>query len=236
MRAAVTIGNRLVARCESLRPRPMQSRSMLAAHGDVCSAFMKIPWSAQPADPRVVPAASTVPGPLEGVGPAPLVLARVRDGDTAALQALNAMLLTSPSYKLQSQGRLPSAREGDALYASLPPGVPRQEKFLWCAWQQQRLVGCIEVIRHWPVRDAAYIGLLQVAEALHRGGIGMQVLQLARQNMRGWTEVRRLRLAVSANNAAALAFWRKAGFREIGQVDRQSDFVAPLLVMERPFG
>ena len=177
---------------------------------------------------------TTLSMPLSVEHLAPLSLVRMRDGNPDDMLALNAMMLASPSHKLLTQGRLPSAHEGEMLFESLPAGAVREDKFLWCAWQQQRLVGCIEVIRHWPVKDAAYIGFLQVAEALHRRGLGMQILKTARQNMRSWRGVRRLRLAVAENNPGALAFWRQAGFRDIGQRDRQAEFTAPLIVMERP--
>jgi ribosomal protein S18 acetylase RimI-like enzyme len=62
----------------------------------------------------------------------------------------------------------------------------------------------------------------------------MQILKLARQNMRSWRGARRLRLAVAENNRGAIAFWRQAGFRDTGQRDRQAEFIAPLVVMERP--
>jgi GNAT superfamily N-acetyltransferase len=84
------------------------------------------------------------------------------------------------------------------------------------------------------VRDVAYIGLLQVHEARMRLGLGMQILEMARQIARGWSGVRRLQLAVAENNAGASAFWRHAGFRLTGLIEQHPDFTAPLVVMERP--
>lgn len=163
-----------------------------------------------------------------------ITLARLRDGGgTAGLMALNAMMLTSPSHLLLTQNRLPMADEGEKLFASLPAGAGRQDKFLFCAWQQQRLVGCIELIRRWPARDVAYIGILQVREAQLRLGHGTQILEIASHIARGWRGVRRLRLAVAANNLGAIAFWRHVGFQETGQRELRSDFTAPLIVMER---
>jgi ribosomal protein S18 acetylase RimI-like enzyme len=161
-------------------------------------------------------------------------MVRVRDGGASDLMALNAMMLASPSHMLLAQGRLPAINEGEKLLASLPAGASREDKFLWCAWQKHRLVGCIEVIRHWPMRDAAYIGFLLVSESQMRRGLGSQILTETNQRVRGWSGVRRLRLAVAENNLGAMAFWRQAGFREIGQHARQAGFSAPLSVMERP--
>ena len=164
----------------------------------------------------------------------PLVLVRLRASASQDLQALNAMLLGSPSYKLLSQGRLPASDEGSKLLASLPVDAAREDKFLWCAWQQTQLVGCIEVIRHWPQHDTAYIGFALIREEHRRRGLGSQIFKTARQNIRSWRGVRRLRLAVVENNRGAIAFWRGVGFRDTGQRDRQADFAAPLIVMERP--
>ena len=163
-----------------------------------------------------------------------LSLVRMRDAGSADVLALNALMLASPSHRLLTQGRLPSALEGSMLFATLPVGARREDKFLWGAWRQRQLVGCIEVIRHWPTHDCGYIGSMVVAEIQQRKGLGTEMLQMARQQMRGWHGVRRMRLAVTENNQGAIEFWRRAGFRDTGQRDHQVAFVKPLVVMERP--
>jgi ribosomal protein S18 acetylase RimI-like enzyme len=174
--------------------------------------------------------------PSAGVEPLGVKLTRVQDGGSADMAALNAMMLASPSHLLLTQRRLPSINEGTKLFSALPPGTRREDKFLWCGWQDRRVVACIEIIRHWPARDVAYVGLLLVDEAQRRRGIGTETLDAARQVARGWSSVRRLQLAVAENNAGAIAFWRHAGFRSTGVREQRPDFTAALMVMERPLG
>ena len=161
-------------------------------------------------------------------------LSRMQSTSTSELAALNRMLIVSASYFLLTQNRLPTANEGQELVSSVPPGAKREDKFLWAAWQLESLVGCIEITRHWPARDLAYIGYLQVHDAKRRRGIGTQTLELACHRVRGWSGVRRLQLAVSENNASGLAFWLAVGFRVTGHREHRSGFTAPLIVMERP--
>ena len=49
-----------------------------------------------------------------------------------------------------------------------------------------------------------------------------------------WPGVRRLCLAVAENNSAALAFWRRAGFRDTGLREHPADYTTPLAVLDRP--
>ena len=163
-----------------------------------------------------------------------MVLSRLHKGLTGQLVQLNALMHASPRYRLLVQGELPSQREGDKLLESAPEFLAPADKFVWGAWCDGRLLGCIEVLRRWPTRDCAYIGFLLVAEPFQRQGFGRQILALARQQVRTWPGVRRLRLAVTANNTPARAFWRHAGFRDTGQRDAQPGFIAPLIVLERP--
>ena len=52
---------------------------------------------------------------------------------------------------------------------------------------------------------------------------------------RPWPEIDCLRLGVVVSNTAALAFWRKLGYRETGEVKPpQPGIVAELQVFEKP--
>jgi len=171
------------------------------------------------------------PMPLGGP---PVRLERITDPRSPDIAALNSLLLATPSFRLQTQGRLPSANEGVSLFQSLPRGASRDDKFLWGAWSDGELVGCLEVVRHWPQHDCACIAFIVVVERLHRHGLGAQMVKLSRQRMHAWPGVRRLCLAVAENNGAALAFWRRAGFRDTGLREHPTDYTTPLAVLERP--
>jgi RimJ/RimL family protein N-acetyltransferase len=90
------------------------------------------------------------------------------------------------------------------------------------------------VIRGYPVRESAVIGLLLLAEAWQRRGIGRAFAALLEQRIASWPEIERFRLGVVASNAGALAFWRKLGYRETGEVKANPEFVDKVIVLEKP--
>ena len=219
-----------------MRPRRPALRSRRAlpkqtmAFGNALRAIRLKVFGPEPvADTRL----SLLPEPS---GTSALLLQRIRSVNSADLPMLNQVMRKSPSYWLLTQGQLACVRAAEAVLNDLPPGLARDDKFLWGIWQEDRLIGCIDALRCWPSRDCAHIGFMLVSEGLQRQGLGMQALRLARQRMRKWPGVRRMRLAVAENNAPALAFWRRAGFRDTGQRDQQASFKAPLMVMERLVG
>jgi len=49
-----------------------------------------------------------------------------------------------------------------------------------------------------------------------------------------WPEIERLRIGVVAVNEGALAFWRKLGYRETGEIKANPEFVREVVVLEKP--
>jgi RimJ/RimL family protein N-acetyltransferase len=87
------------------------------------------------------------------------------------------------------------------------------------------------------VRDKAVIGLLLIAEAWQRRGLGRAFERLVVQTLGDWSEITTVRIAVIETNAGALAFWRKLGYRETGERRPASPpFVADAIVLEQPIG
>jgi RimJ/RimL family protein N-acetyltransferase len=84
------------------------------------------------------------------------------------------------------------------------------------------------------VRDKAVIGLMLLAEDWQRRGLGGAFAALLEQRIAAWPEVSRLRIGVVSSNAGALAFWRKQGYRETGEVKANPEFVADVIVLEKP--
>lgn len=98
----------------------------------------------------------------------------------------------------------------------------------------EAMIGCADLIRGYPTREKAVIGLLLLAEPWQRQGLGRAFALLIEQRIAAWSEVTTLRLGVVKTNAGALAFWGKLGYRETGEVKSTSEFVADVIVLEKP--
>ncbi|HXE76267.1 MAG TPA: GNAT family N-acetyltransferase [Candidatus Xenobia bacterium] len=123
-----------------------------------------------------------------------------------------------------------AAHDFEAAYrldqACYPPGIAYSryalQEFLrlpgaraWVAEEDGRLVAFIIARR--LGRGRGSIITLDVSEDHRRRGVGTRLLTTAENWLRA-EGVRVVRLETATDNAAAIAFWQKAGYREIGRL------------------
>lgn len=158
----------------------------------------------------------------------PRPLSATDPGHRAALEAL---VMAAPGYALAVYGRAPVPGDAGEILESLPPGLDTGAKHVVGLFAGTRLAGCIEWLLGYPEEATAYIGLLLLAEDLQGRGHGRAALAWfeAEAKRRGCA---RLRLAVIETNARALAFWSRAGFREVLRKTLPG-VTGPAIVMER---
>jgi diamine N-acetyltransferase len=160
---------------------------------------------------------------------------RTLTGQPAEMAALQCVLEAAPAYFQSVTGRPPGGAEAQSTFTALPPGKDYDDKFVWGLYSGGAMIGCADVIRGYPVRQSAVIGLLLLAEDWQRRGLGRAFAALVEQKIAPWPEVERFRIGVVASNPGALVFWRKLGYRETGEVKPPgSDFVADVIVLEKP--
>ena len=142
---------------------------------------------------------------------------RLLTGQRAEMAALQRVLEAAPAYFLTVTGLPPGNAEAQSTFTALP------------------MIGCADVIRGYPVREKAVIGLLLLAEPWQHRGLGRPFATLIEQAICAWPEIERLRLGVAASNTTALTFWRKLGYRETGEVKSPPPgMVAEVHVFEKP--
>jgi len=151
------------------------------------------------------------------------------------MAALQCVLEAAPAYFHTVTGTLAGAAEAQRTFTALPPGKTYADKFVWGLYEGEVMIGCADVIRGYPVREKAVIGLLLLAEPWQRRGLGRAFAALIEQAIAAWPEIRRLRIGVVASNEAALAFWLKLGYRETGEIKTAGpEFVREVIVLEKP--
>ena len=160
---------------------------------------------------------------------------RLLTGQPLEMAALQRVLEAAPAYFQSVTGGPPGASEAQSTFTALPPDKSYDDKFVWGLYCGEDMIGCVDVIRGYPVRETSVIGLLLLAEAWQRRGLGRAFATLAEQAIAAWPEILRLRVGVVASNPGALAFWRKLGYRETGEVKPAGpDFRREVIVLEKP--
>src|SRR5205809_5249751 len=133
------------------------------------------------------------------------------------MTALHRDLEASPTYFATVTGLPPGPAEAQSTFTALPPGKDYDDKRVWGLYAGDNMIGCADVIRGYPVREKAVIGLLLLAEHWQHRGLGRAFALLVEQVIGGWREITTLRVGVVDRNTAALAFWRKLNYAETGE-------------------
>lgn len=158
---------------------------------------------------------------------------RLLTGQAAEMAALQCVLEGAPGYFQTVTGGPPGGAEAQSTFTALPEGKTYEDKFVWGFYSGEAMIGCADVIRGYPVREKAVIGLLLLAESWQRRGFGRPFAALLERRIAAWPEIARLRIGVVATNAGALAFWRRLDYRETGEVKANPEFVADVIVLEK---
>src|SRR5512143_408317 len=164
-----------------------------------------------------------------------LLRLRALHGEPAEMATLQAVLEAAPRYYEAVTGGPPGPAEAQSTFTALPPGRSYDDKRVYGLYAGDAMIGVADVVRGWNAPDKAIIGLLLLAEAWQRRGLGRAFAALVLEAIGEWPEIATVRIAVVTSNPGALAFWRRLGFRETGEVRPAAPpFVADVVVLERP--
>jgi len=160
---------------------------------------------------------------------------RTLTGEPAEMAALQAVFEAVPRYFEAVCGAPPGPAEAQSTFTALPPGSSYDDKRVFGLYAGDAMIGVADVVRGWNAADKAIIGLLLLAEPWQGRGFGRAFVALVLQAIRDWPEIATVRVAVAASNPGALAFWRRIGFRETGEVRPTAPpFVGEVVVLEMP--
>ena len=123
-------------------------------------------------------------------------------------------------FEILVTGHPPGPYAAEALLIDAPPEHPLRDKFVIGAWTDQGLTAAVELLRDFPERHVWYLGLLLTAPEARDHGLGSRILAA----LKSWIlsqEGRALRLIVQDQNPAALRFWIRHGFIEIGTATQE---------------
>jgi ribosomal protein S18 acetylase RimI-like enzyme len=145
-----------------------------------------------------------------------LTLRVLEERDVDALQEL---LESDPGYTERVTGYPPGPSDALSTLLMRPEGLDEESKVVFGGFEGGELVSVLDVLRGYPTRERAFLGLLVVRGDRQGEGLGrMTVEALAGAVAENWPEITRLRLAVVETNAhVAQGFWERLGFEPTGE-------------------
>lgn len=140
-----------------------------------------------------------------------IFLANVKDPEE-----LQQVLLASPGYSLRTSGQLPTKSAADEMLAALPPNFSLENKYVFLLKTENETIGCVDILRGFPERGTAMLGLLLLREEVQGRGLGKASFAAVEKFLRNWPEVKKVRIGVVAANSGVLPFWKARGFVDTG--------------------
>ena len=100
------------------------------------------------------------------------------------------------------------------------------------------MIGMVDFRLHWPDKQMAYIGMVMVAEAFQRQGLGTQAWHLLEPWLATAAGISKVRIGVEQFNTGAMAFFHRLGFIMTGEANRikVGEKMVRLLYMEQEIG
>lgn len=124
----------------------------------------------------------------------------------------------APDYTRRVDGRDPQPDEGEQMFAALPPNKTQADKLIYIFDSTSDALGCADVIRGYPSKEIAWIGLLMFSKAHQSKGFGKRAYSLLEDSISKWSEIKAIRLSVVMTNSEIIPFWKKQGFIQIGEL------------------
>jgi GNAT superfamily N-acetyltransferase len=126
---------------------------------------------------------------------------RLLHGEPAEMADLQRVLEGAPQYAELVTGAPPGPADAQSTYSGLPEGKSYEDKFVFGIYCGADMVGCVDLIRGYPDRPTAWLGLLLVAKAFERRGFGSAAYRELEAVVRSWGSCKRIRLSVVRANA-----------------------------------
>lgn len=167
---------------------------------------------------------------------APPVTLRPLAGHPDEVAAIQSLFESAPIYFERIAGGPAGPTEALGTFSDLPPGSSRDNKHVLAIVSEGEIVGCIDVVRGFPDPATAMLGLLLVGEPWQGRGVGAAAYRALESLVAGWDGCRCVRIGVVRTNGAVLAFWRRLGFVETGEVKpyARGPVASEIVVLSKP--
>ncbi len=140
--------------------------------------------------------------------------------DISNANELQTVFERSPLYSLNVDGLnyVPRDSAKSALEA-LPPNVSLNDKYVFLVKHDGQNIGAIDLIKGYPTKDMAYIGLLILCEDEQGKGFGRKTYKMLESYILNEFKIGKIQLSYVESNPVE-DYWSKLGFYKIGDRKR----------------
>lgn len=138
----------------------------------------------------------------------------------SAVAELQELLERCEDFEILVTGHPPDPHAARDLLVEVPPDHALRDKFVVGIWTDQGLTAAIDLLRDFPQAQVWYLGLLLVAPEARGAGFGERIVAA----LKPWIIAqggRSIRLVVQEQNPAALRFWLRQGFAQVGTATQE---------------
>lgn len=163
------------------------------------------------------------------------VTIRLLQGETAEMREFQRVLEEAPTYTHRITGYPPDAADAQSTYSALPEGKRYEDKFVFGIFSGEEMIGCVDLIRGYPTKNTALIGLLLLSEHYQHRGLGREAYFLIEDFIRSWHKCDRVRIGLVRTNEEVMPFLAKLGFEPTGETKpyRHASVVSEAVILEK---
>jgi GNAT superfamily N-acetyltransferase len=151
------------------------------------------------------------------MGSFPSVTLRALAGEAREMADLQRVMEAAPGYAALVTGGPPGRADAQSTFTYLPDGKTYDDKFVYGIYLDDRMVGCVDLIRGYPDEATAFLGLVLISEPFQRRGLGSAAIRAIERIVWSWGSCNRIRLSVLRVNDQVVPFWTSLGFEATGE-------------------
>ncbi|MFC3418689.1 GNAT family N-acetyltransferase [Salinicoccus hispanicus] len=127
-------------------------------------------------------------------------------------------IMRNTDYFTEYLETAPSRGDVEAEFLlDVPPGVDIENKEVYVIYQEQNIIGFLDILFNYPDTSACMIGYLVIDQKHRNQGIGQQVYDQAIAYIKV-KDIQKVRLSVVEENKSAIKMWNKQGFETVDEV------------------
>lgn len=130
------------------------------------------------------------------------------------VEKVQALFEDSADFSMLVEGRLPRSSDAEEMMQAVPEGKNLSDKSVLGIYQEENLIGVLDVVRDHPLKDTWFIGLLLINPKFRNKGLGAKIYLNLKDKVRQEGALS-IMISVAEQNIQALKFWKNLGFIEL---------------------
>lgn len=151
------------------------------------------------------------------------------------ITVLQIVLEGAPKYSINISGHTQLSTASLDVFKACPEGFDINKKLVLGVYQDNALIGVIDLLRGFPSPEVAMLGLLLIMEDKQGQGNGTKAFNELLEFLKDWNEIKIIRISVIKSNDEVITFWKKLEFIETGirKPYNNGRVISEMIILER---